>query len=71
MKRLGDILAKKPIETLCDSRASIIKGRYYWTHIAEGKESARCSSSQRNKCITRAYRLVEKDVGRLGNTRLR
>ena len=29
MDTLGDILAKKAIETLCDSRASQVNGRYY------------------------------------------
>ena len=29
MDTLADILAKKPIETLCDFRVSIVKGGYY------------------------------------------
>ena len=41
------------------------------TRNEEGKECARCTSSKHNKCITRAYRLVEKEVETLGNTLLR
>ena len=45
MDTVGDLLAKKAFETFRDSRASKIKGRYYWRHTCneEGKSSARCS----------------------------
>ena len=66
MDTLGDTLAKKAIETLRDSRAIKIKGRYYWRHTRneEGKGSARFTSLQAN---TRARRLVKKEVETLGN----
>ena len=73
MDTLGKTLAKKAPETLWDSRASKIKGRYYCRDYRnkEGKWSARCTSLQANKGITRSYRLVEKEVETLGNTSLR
>ena len=52
-------LAKLMVDTIADTRNE------------EGKECARCTSSKDNKCITRAYRLVEKEVETLGNTSLR
>ena len=71
MDTLGDIVAKKAIETLCDFWASQINGRYYCRYSQEDKKSARCTSSQHNKCIIRAFKLVEKEVETLGNNSLR
>ena len=52
-------LAKLMVDTIGDTRNE------------ESKESARCTSLQHNKCITRAYRLAEKEVETLGITSLR
>ena len=52
-------LAKLMVDTIGDTRNE------------EGKEFARCTSSKDNKCITRTYKLVEKEVETLGNTSLR
>ena len=52
-------LAKLKVDTIGDTRNE------------EDKKSARCTSSQLNKCITRAYKLVEKEVETLGNNSLK
>ena len=41
------------------------------TRNEEDKKSARCTSSQHNKCITGAYKLVQKEIETLGNNLLR
>ena len=70
MDTMGDTLAKKAFETFCDSRASKIKGQYYWRHTCneEDKSSARCSRLQLNRGNIGAYGLVEKEVETLGKT---
>ena len=70
MDTMGDTLAKKSFETFCDSRASKIKGRYYWRHTCneEDKSSAQSPRLQLNRGNIGAYRLVEKEVQTLGKT---
>ena len=52
-------LAKLMVDTIGDTRNE------------EDKKSPRYTSSQLNKCITRAYKLVEKEVETLGNNSMR
>ena len=72
MDTLGDIPAKKSIKTLCDFRvAKLMVDTIADTRNEEDKKSARCTSSQHNKCITRAYKLVAKEVETLRNNSLK
>ena len=73
MDTQGDILAKKAIETLCDFRVAklMVDTIGDTRNEEEDKKSAQSTSSQHKKCITRAYKLVEKEVETLGNNSLR
>ena len=73
MNTLDDTLVNKAIDTLRDSQASKIKNLYYSKHTCnkEGKWSVRCYRLQANTGNTRAYRLVVKEVEKLGKTLLR
>ena len=72
MDTLGDIVAKKAIEALRDFWvAKLMVDTIADTRNEEDKNSARCTSSQHIKCITGAYKLVEKEVETLGNNSLR
>ena len=73
MNTLNDTLVNKAIETRRDSQARKIKGIYNSKHTCnkEGNWSVSCYRLQANTGNTRTFRLVVKDVEKLGKTLLR